>query len=212
MLAAPWNLGKDRAVGSNTVSWAQPACECVCARVYTYALSMSLHLWFSAVSFQTPVDPPDTLCNPGDPPRQEAQLKPAWIPDPSGCEAGNTWSLKSPSLRLFVPVTADFLCAPCQKEAELGLNGLPAEALQAGPRRLPARGPRSNCMATGELGPEARPGLPAGTLVSRLLARGPRALPCGGATGEEAPGWWLVSGPAGGPARSGARPPVPSRP
>ncbi|CAI9155042.1 unnamed protein product [Rangifer tarandus platyrhynchus] len=168
---------------------------------------MSLHLWFSAVSFQTPVDLADTLRNPGDPLRQEAQLKPAWIPDPSGCEAGNEWSLKSLSLRLFVPAMDDFLCAPCQKQAELGLNGLPAEALWAGPWRLPARGPWSNCMATGELDPEARPGLPAGTLVSGLLARGPRVLPCGGAAGEEAPGWWLLSGPVGGLGCSGARPP-----
>lgn len=93
-LQHPRHLAKDRAVESNTVSWAQPMCECVCARahVYTYALSMPLHLWFLVVSFWTPVDLADTLLHPGDPLRQEAQLKPAWIPDLSGCKAVNAWS------------------------------------------------------------------------------------------------------------------------
>ena len=70
------------------------ACVCVCVRVrvYTYALSVPLHLWFLVVSFWTPVDPADTLLHPGDPPRQEAQLKPAWIPDPRGSKAVNARS------------------------------------------------------------------------------------------------------------------------
>lgn len=71
---------------------------CVCTCVYTHVLGVPLHLWFLVVSFRTPVDPADTMLHPGDPPRQEAQLKPAWIPDPRGCKAVNAWSLKSPSL------------------------------------------------------------------------------------------------------------------
>lgn len=74
---------------------------CVHTCVYTYVLGVPLHLWFLVVSFRTPVDPADTMLHPGDPPRQEAQLKPAWIPDPRGCKAVNAWSLKSPSLLLF---------------------------------------------------------------------------------------------------------------
>lgn len=91
-LQHPPHLAKDRAVESNTVSWAQPVCVCVRVRVYTYALSVPLHLWFLVVSFWTPVDPADTLLHPGDPPRQEAQLKPAWIPDPRGSKAVNARS------------------------------------------------------------------------------------------------------------------------
>lgn len=57
--------------------------------------------------------------------------------------------------------------------------------------------PWSNCMATGELGPEDRPGLPTGTLVSRVCCRRPQGPPVW--RGEEAPGSGrLVSGPAGG--------------
>ncbi|CAI9150088.1 unnamed protein product [Rangifer tarandus platyrhynchus] len=48
---------------------------CARARVHTYALSVPLHLWFSAVSFQTPVDLADNLCNPGDPPEAGGPAK-----------------------------------------------------------------------------------------------------------------------------------------
>ena len=57
--------------------------------------------------------------------------------------------------------------------------------------------PWSNCVATGELGPEDRQGLPTGTLVSRLRCQRPQGPPVW--RGEEAPGSGrLVSGPAGG--------------
>lgn len=93
MLAAPTAPCQRQGCGiEHCVLGTARVCVCVRVRVYTYALSVPLHLWFLVVSFWTPVDPADTLLHPGDPPRQEAQLKPAWIPDPRGSKAVNARS------------------------------------------------------------------------------------------------------------------------
>lgn len=186
------------------MSWKlQPVC--VCARVCTpMSSALPLHLWFLVVSFRTPVDPADTMLHPGDPPRQEAQLKPAWIPDPRGCKAVNAWSLMSPGL-LCSTVTDNLLCAPCRKQAELGLNGLQGP-LWEGPRLaaclwslVQLHGYRGSWVTKTDQGSQQGP------LSAESAAGGPGSSHVW--RGEEAPGsGQLVSGPAGGATPSPAGP------
>lgn len=90
-------------------------------------------------------------------------------------------------------VTDNLLCAPCRKQAELGLNGLPGEALWAGPRPaacLWSPGPIAWLQGSWVL--KTDQGSQQGPLSAESAAGGLRVLPCGGARRPQAADGWCL--------------------
>ena len=101
---------------------------------------------------------------------------------------------------MFVPQRRVTYCVLRPEAAELGLNGLPVEALWAGPQWAACSlSPDPIAWLQGSWVPKTDQGSQQGRLSADSAARGPRVLPCGGARRPQAADGWCLDLLVGGP-------------
>lgn len=108
---------------------------CVCTCVYTHVLGVPSPLVLSCLLPDT-CGSADTMLHPGDPPGQEAQLKPRLDSRPKSCRRVNAWSLKS---RACCSTVARITCV-------LRAGSEPRAGTEWPPRESPLGGSAAGCL------------------------------------------------------------------